>query len=1109
MAKELTTKIILKGMTDPSLTKAFQNANKLSNSSLKHLNKVGETAKKVAKVGATAVVAGLGYSAKAAIDYESAFAGVMKTVEETGTTTYDDLSKSIRNMAKEMPATANEIAAVAETAGQLGIKADDIAKFSKVMIDLGETTNLTSEDAASSIAKFFNVTKTGMGDVDKFGSTLVALGNNAATTEADILAMATRIASSGSMIGLSNQEILALATSLSSVGLEAEGGGTAISTVLSQIDKEVATGGETLKTWASLAGMSASGFKTAWQNDTMGTIQKVVSGMGDAKAGGQNLNIILDELGIKGIRTSDTMKRLSNASGLMADMTNLANTSWEENSALTKEAQTRYNTMASKIQILRNKLNDVAITVGNKLMPVMDSIMNKMDKVDWDAVGEKIANSVQWVIDNFGWLKYAILAVGATIGAVKVGGLLSDINKLTKGVGDFIKVAGDGKGIKLFSNGLSGLGTNVANLASGLKTSLLTSLKSVGTAIAGIGAPALIVIAVVALLAGAFVTLWKNNEDFKNSVLGIWTEIKEKFQTFSSGIVERINELGFNFESITDVIKAVWNGFCNFIAAPILLFAFKRITNFISSALDIITGVVDVFVGLFTGDWEQCWTGIKEICMGVWNWLTSNFRAIWSVIDKYCGDAIKSAVNWFKQLPSKIWTWVTNTAQKISTWATNLRTKSKEAGSNFVNGIVNWFKQLPTKISEWVTRMATIAQIKLQIFIARVKAFFSKLPYIIGYLLGFVIGKIIAFGQKLWNFATVTIPQFIGKVIEWFKQLPGRIWTWLVNTWNKFVTWRNQMYAKAWEIGKSVITAIVNFFKTLPSKVWTWLTNTISKIIAWGSRMISLGKQKAVQFVTSVISFIKQLPSKIWTWLTNTAQKVVSWGTNLATKGKAAALKLYNSIVNKIKELPTKLKEIGKNAVQGIWNGIKNAKDWLLDKIKSFASGITDGIKDALGIKSPSTVMRDMVGKFIPSGIAVGIQRYAGTAISAVKSMGGKIANTASKISPTIQTKIATVKDKIKKFGKGGTVTTPQHAIVGDKPETIVPHGNTPRNRSLLLEAAKGVGKKVGGAIYNITFAPVINGGNAKENKQMLEEEYIKFKQMMDEYIKEKGELAY
>ena len=180
-----------------------------------------EGAGKKLSVFSGATAGALVASAKSAIDFESAFTGVEKTVDGTAEQ-MEELKKGIRNMAKEIPSSTTEISAVAEAAGQLGIKTEDILSFTKVMIDLGNSTNLSAEEAASSLAKFANITNMSAKDYDRLGSTVVALGNNFNTTEADIVAMATKLASTGEIAGLSEPQILSLATAMSSVGIEAE-----------------------------------------------------------------------------------------------------------------------------------------------------------------------------------------------------------------------------------------------------------------------------------------------------------------------------------------------------------------------------------------------------------------------------------------------------------------------------------------------------------------------------------------------------------------------------------------------------------------------------------------------------------------------------------------------------------------------------------------------------------------------------------------------------------------------------------------------------------------------------------------------------------------------
>ena len=273
--------------------------------------------------------------------------------------------------------------------------------------------------------------------------------------------------------------------------------------------------------------------------------------------------------------------------------------------------------------------------------------------------------------------------------------------------------------------------------------------------------------------------------------------------------------------------------------------------------------------------------------------------------------------------------------------------------------------------------------------------------------------------------------------------------------------------------------------------------------------MLAKAKEIGTRFITSIVNFFRQLPGKIWTWLVNAAQKVVSWGAQLLAKGKAAATKLKDGIVNVVKTIPKKMLEIGKNVVKGLWNGIKNAKDWIVGKIKDFAGGVLDGLANGLGCHSPSTITTQF-GKFVGQGIPIGLQKTWGLIKNSVGKTGELVSNGFNKVAPVISPVIGKVAGKLPKHGDGGTFDRPHPAIIGDKPETIVPHGNTPRNRALLNQAAAGVGVSGGkGQTIHITFAPVISGGNAEENRRMLLEEEEAFERKMDEYFERKWRLAF
>lgn len=323
-------------------------------------------------VGAAAV-AGLAMATKAAIDWESAWAGVTKTVDGSAEQ-MAGLEGELREMARTLPATHEEIAGVAEAAGQLGIKREAIAGFTRTMIDLGNTTNLSADEAATAIAQFANVMGTSQGDVDRFGSALVALGNNSATTEADILSMASRMAGAGKLIGASESEILAMSAAMASVGITAEAGGGSMSRVMQQIYTAVNEGGDAVSGFARVAGMSAEQFATSFRENPVQAINSFVQGLNGVEASGGNVVGVLSELGIKSSEDLRTVLGLKGATDLLSSSLDISSKAWAENSALTEEAQQRYDTAASQIQVAWNQVKDAAIEVGGAIAPIVASI---------------------------------------------------------------------------------------------------------------------------------------------------------------------------------------------------------------------------------------------------------------------------------------------------------------------------------------------------------------------------------------------------------------------------------------------------------------------------------------------------------------------------------------------------------------------------------------------------------------------------------------------------------------------------------------------------------------------------------------------------------------
>lgn len=413
-------------------------------------------------VGVTApIVAGVGAVVKSAMSWESAFAGVKKTndevVDSTGNVVYSyaDLENGLRGLAAQLPASHQEIAGVAEAAGQLGIKSQDVVSFTKTMIDMGESTNLSAEDAASAIAKIANITGLTSDEYQRFGSSVVALGNNFATTESDIVSMANRLAASGTLAGLTNQEILGLATAMSSVGIEAEAGGTAMTQTLSAIESAVAAGGEDLQKFATVAGESAQEFADKWKNHPIEAIQDFIRGLGELDEKGESATMVLDDMQLSGVRQSNMLKSLALAADTMTGAVDLSNKAWSENTALTNEASTRYETTESKLKMLKNQVVDMAIDFGG---PFVDALKNGLE------ASKPLIQTLSDMAKKFNELSPAQqqhimkwLAISAAAGPA-----LSILGKLTTGLGSMFKVFGS------VNSGIGKLVGKLAPMASGL-----------------------------------------------------------------------------------------------------------------------------------------------------------------------------------------------------------------------------------------------------------------------------------------------------------------------------------------------------------------------------------------------------------------------------------------------------------------------------------------------------------------------------------------------------------------------------------------------------------------------------------------------------------------
>ncbi|SCX38542.1 phage tail tape measure protein [Lysinibacillus fusiformis] len=547
----------------------------------------------------TAPIAAMGVGAfKAASDFESAFAGVRKTVDATESE-FQFFSDEIRNMSKEIPAAATEIAKVAEAAGQLGIKNDAIIGFTRTMTDMGVATNMSADEAATALARFANITKMSQQDFDKLGSTVVGLGNNFATTESEIIEMSLRLAGAGAQIGMSEADILGLATALSSVGIQAEMGGSALSRVMVRMQVAATTGlgkteelskktgmslrelqmlaannsmdftdladslgmtnkemknivnaGLDLENFAKIAGMTSKQFKEMFEKDAVGAIGSFVNGLGNAEQAGESAINMLQEMGITEILLRDSLLRAGNANELFAESIDVANQAWEENVALTNEAEQRYKTTESQLIILKNKITDIGITLGSILIPMVLKVVEMIEP--WIEKFANLSEGTQKVILVLGGIAAAIGPVILVIGA-----LVSSIGSIVSAFGAVALVIGEAGGLAAF---------------------LATKFAFLGTIFSALTGP--IGLTVMALVTGA-ILIYKNWEPI-SEFFGV---LSEKMVSGFNNVLSTVTAFGSKMSEVPSMMMSVWSG------------ALSKVTGLLDNLkekLSIVTDVLNV-----------------------------------------------------------------------------------------------------------------------------------------------------------------------------------------------------------------------------------------------------------------------------------------------------------------------------------------------------------------------------------------------------------------------------------------------------------------------------------------------------------------------------------
>ena len=489
-----------------------------------------------------------------------------------------------------------------------------------------------------------------------------------------------------------------------------------------------------------------------------------------------------------------------------------------------KMAMTMQDNLAGQLTILKSQLQELAISFGDILMPAIRSIVSKLqgfvDKLNgMDEGTKRTIVTIALLVASIGPL---LIIIGTTIS--KIGVAMQGFVKLANGVSK-LKVAIQG-------------GTGV--------------LGKLGAALGGVSAPVLAVVAVIAVLVAAFVHLWRTNEGFRDAIIGTWNRIKDTISDFCQGIVDRLNALGFQFTDIVDVLKTVWDGFCQ-ILAPIFEGVFNHIANILSTVTGVITGILDVFIGIFTGNWSQAWTGVKEIFSSIWNGISSFFTNILNVI-KGVADVV---LGWFGTSWNEVWT--------------NIKTFFEGIWNGIVSFFTGIWETIKNIVQTGIMLIGSILEAAVDIITLPFRFIWENCKEII---------------IAVWDAIKSKVTTVINAVASVISTVMNAIKTVFTTVWNAIKT----VVTTVVNAIKSVVTTVFNAIKSTATTVWNAVKTAVTTPVNAIKSTVTSVFNSVKSTVTSIFNGIKSTATSVWNGIKSAITTPIEAAKN-KVKGVVDAIK--------------------------------------------------------------------------------------------------------------------------------------------------------------------------------------------------------------------------
>ncbi|WP_422784970.1 phage tail tape measure protein [Staphylococcus hominis] len=944
-----------------------RNAERLSSSgfgrSIQSVNKYKDSIRNVGStmrsVGSTSMlymtmpaVAGMGTAIKSSIDWEQALAGVAKTTNMSGSE-LNKMGNEITKMSNTMPFAATEIAGVAEAAGQLGIKKQDITSFTRTMMNLGVATNLTADEAATEFARFANAANMPIKDVDRLGSTVVALGNSTATTEKEIVEMAQRLAGAGAQAGFSSDEIMSVSAAMSSVGIEAEAGGTAMTQIWNKMTKAVAEGGDTLDSFAKTAGVSGKEFAQIWENNPSKALSMFIKGLGETEGGAKGVLKALDDVGIKGIREADTIRRMANNHQVLDKALKTGSEGWKENSALTNEANIRYETMGSKLKMLKNTFINFARTIGDAVAPIVSFLADKLTGLFEHLQGT--SNATKIAIAAFTLLGVAIPPL-----IVATGVLAHSIVGISEAMTLLNATKGGAKFFSLFNGGIKGILPKIGQL--------LTKIPLLGNAFTLLTGPVGIVIGVIAALTAGIVYLWKTNDSFRNFVINAWNSIKDS----------AIAVFGF----IKPYIINIWDGIKNSSIA---------IWNALKTAAKVTWNAIKFAV-------QHPIQALKNIISGIWNFIKANSLNTWNLIKtgilniaKSLVSLVRASFNGLKAFFTMLWSFIKNNS--IKAWLAiknsvlaiirNFVTLSKH---NFAV-LKGFLSALWTSIKNTAIKLWTALKIGV---LTIIRVLVSTARNILNTLKNFITRlwqSIKAISIKTWTAikngvinAIKGMYNGVRKILSNLKAFITRTWTAIKNTTIKLAKGLSNGVKNAFNSLSKVTRNIFNKLKNFMSNVWRSIKNTTVKLAKGLWSGVKNTWNSLSKGTRHIFNNVKSYMNKTWNNIKNNTIRLAKalWSgvkrnwNSLKSSTSTIFSRVKNDTVSKWKSMKNSMVSISSvlwSKVKSTFNNMAGGLKSIIGRIKGHITGMVDAVKSGLNklIKGVNWVAKKLDMDPIPS----------------------------------------------------------------------------------------------------------------------------------------------